>query len=374
MENHWVTIWAQAHTDLHMLRSYLRLKTMRTTLLCCVPGDGLRLRFSNRDGRSYFVLSDATVCFGGKTHTLTFGGSKELTLAPGKDAYCDEILFPIAAGESLTVTAYYSRTAASGNQVMEATIYSQKGNFVHADDFPLGKAIVPRFRVAGIPPIAGLAAAEVWTKEAPAIIACFGDSITQQSHWVNPLNQTFFLRGNAARALNLGIGGNRVLSGDASGAGIFGRAALERFRADVLAQPGVTAVIFALGTNDIGKIETEADFRKNSAENIFAGLKTLADAATAQGLRVYFATVTPRMGSAFYGQRQESIRMALNSLIREHAAEYAGLLDFDAAIQDVLLPDRMQPGCDSGDHLHPGPIGGLRMAQEALRVLDDTRL
>ena len=32
----------------------------------------------------------------------------------------------------------------------------------------------------------------------------------------------------------------------------------------------------------------------------------------------------------------------------------------------------MPIGCDSGDHLHPGPMGGLRMAKEALRVLDDT--
>ena len=368
---HWVTIWAQAHTDLHMIRSYLRGKTARTNIPSCVSGSKLRLRFSNREGRSYFVLGDATVSIGGRTYPLTFGGQGILTLAPGKAAYCDEIDCAIHAGDAVSITTYYSRTATSGNQVLEATIYSTPGNFVHGN-FVLGKAIIPRFRVAPIPPIAGLDAVEVFTEETPAVIACFGDSITQQSHWVNPLNQTFFLRGSAARALNLGIGGNRVLSGDASGVGIFGRAALERFQADVLDRPGIRAVIFAIGTNDIGKIVTEEDFEKNSAANIFAGLKSMADQATAKGMQVYFATITPRLGSAFYGERQEAIRLELNDLLRKAATDYAGLLDFDAAVQDAAEPTAMQLGCDSGDHLHPGPMGGLRMAKEALRVLDNT--
>lgn len=368
---HWVTIWAQAHTDLHMIRSYLRGKTARTTVPSCVGGSRLRLRFSNREGRSFFVLEDAAVCIGSQVYTLTFGGKRTLTLAPGKDVYCDEIDCAIGAGDAVSITTYYSRTATSGNQVLEATVYSQKGNFVHRE-FVSGKAIIPRFRVAGIPPIAGLDAVEVLTEEKSAIIACLGDSITQQSHWVNPLNQTFFLRGSTTRALNLGIGGNRVLSGDCSGVGIFGRAALERFRRDVLERPGVTAVVFALGTNDIGKIMTEEDYQKNSGENIFAGLKSMADQAAAHGMQVYFATITPRLGSAFYGQRQEAIRLKLNVLLRTAAADYTGLLDFDAAIQDAAETGSMQTGCDSGDHLHPGPMGGLRMAKEALRVLDET--
>ena len=369
--SHWTTIWAQAHTDLHMIRSYLRGKTARTTIPACAAGSKLRLRFSNREGRSYFVLSDATVCVGSHTYTLTFGGKKSLTLAPGGHAYCDEIDCNVHGGDALSVTTYYSRTATSGNQVLEATIYSLPGNFVH-NDFLLGKAIIPRFRVAGIPPIAGLDAVEILTEEKPTIIACLGDSITQQSHWVQPLNQTFFLRGSSVRALNLGIGGNRVLSDDCSGVGIFGRAALERFQEDVLDRPGVSAVIFAIGTNDIGKILTEADFEKNSAANIFAGLKSMADQAVAHGMKVYFATITPRLGSAFYDQRQEAIRLELNDLLRSAAADYAGLIDFDAAIQDALQSGCMQTGCDSGDHLHPGPMGGLRMAKEALRVLDET--
>lgn len=368
---HWVTIWAQAHTDLHMIRSYLRGKTARTNIPACVGGSKLRLRFSNREGRSYFVLKDAAICIGSRTYTLTFSGQQSLTLAPGKAAYCDEIDCNISAGDAVSITTFYSRTATSGNQVLEATIYSQKGNFVHGD-FLLGKAIIPRYRIVGIPPITGLDAVEVLTEESPAVIACLGDSITQQSHWVHPLNQTFFLRGSNVRALNLGIGGNRVLSGDCSGVGIFGRAALERFREDVLDRPGVTAVIFAIGTNDIGKIVTEADFERCSARNIFAGLKSMADQAAAQGLQVYFATITPRIGSAFYEPRQEAIRLELNELLRQAAADYTGLIDFDAATQDAAENSAMQLGCDSGDHLHPGPLGGLRMAKTALRVLDDT--
>ena len=136
--SHWTTIWAQAHTDLHVIRSYLRGKTARTTIPVCTAGSKLRLRFSNREGRSYFVLRDATVCVGEKTYTLTFGGQPSLTLAPGKAAYCDEIECNITAGDAVSITTFYSRTATSGNQVRESTIYSTKGNFVHGD-FVLGK-------------------------------------------------------------------------------------------------------------------------------------------------------------------------------------------------------------------------------------------
>ena len=367
---HWVTIWAQAHTDLHIIRSYLRGKTARTNIPSCVSGSKLRLRFSNREGRSFFTLQDAVANIGGQTYPLTFGGQGTLTLAPGKAAYCDEIDCSICAGEAVSITTYYSRTAISGNQVQEATIYSTSGNFVHGE-FQLGKAIIPRPRIVSLPPIVGLDAVEVLTGENPAIIACLGDSITQQSHWVHPLNQTFFLRRSPARALNLGIGGNRTLSGDCSGVGIFGRAALERFHEDVLDRPGITAVIFALGTNDIGKILTEEDYTRCSADNIFAGLKSMADQAAARGMQVYFATVTPRLGSAFYEQRQETIRLELNALLRKASTDYAGLIDFDAAL-DVSGTGIMPVGFDSGDHLHPGPMGGLRMAREALRVLDET--
>ena len=365
---HWVTIWAQAHTDLHIIRSYLKGKTMRTSLISCVNGEKLRLRFSNREGRGSFVLENAAVTVNGQAFGLTFDGSSRLTLAPGKYIYCDEISCVLRAGDALTLTAYFSRVAVSGNQVLESTIYSTAGNYVHDQEFVPGKAIIPRYRVVGIPPITGLAGAEVLTGENPRIIACFGDSITQQSHWVAPLNQTFFLRNDTARALNMGIGGNRALSGDCSGVGIFGRPGLERFAEDVLERPGVTDVIFALGTNDIGKIVSEEDFVKNSAENIFAGLCSMAGRANAQGIRVYFATVTPRMGSAFYDGRQEALRRKLNELIRR--SDCAGVIDFDAAVRNPEDPEKMLLWCDSGDHLHPGPAGGLRMAKEALRVLD----
>ena len=38
------------------------------------------------------------------------------------------------------------------------------------------------------------------------------------------------------------------------------------------------------------------------------------------------------------------------------------VVDFRAALSDPANPDAMQPGLDSGDHLHPSPAGYETMA------------
>jgi lysophospholipase L1-like esterase len=155
--------------------------------------------------------------------------------------------------------------------------------------------------------------------------------------------------------MNAGIAGNRVLSNAAFAVGVN---ALARFDHGVLAQPGVTHVVFMEGINDIGQA------RENptpSAEDVIAGHKQLIERAHARGLKIYGATLTPFYGAAYYTEVGEAKRQAVNQWIRTSKA-YDGVIDFDKAIRDPNEPKKVLAKYDSCDHLHPSDAGYKAMA------------
>jgi len=147
--------------------------------------------------------------------------------------------------------------------------------------------------------------------------------------------------------LNAGIGGNRVLA-DGNGP-----AALARFERDVLAQPGVAAVIVLEGINDIGQARTNPS---PSAADLIAGHKQLIDRARARGLRVYGATLTPFAGANYWTAEGEAKRQALNDWIRT-ARAYDGVIDADAVVRDAANPAKLRAEYDASDHLHLNAAG-----------------
>jgi lysophospholipase L1-like esterase len=75
------------------------------------------------------------------------------------------------------------------------------------------------------------------------------------------------------------------------------------------------------------------------------------------------ATITPDVGSDYYhpGPANEADRVKVNAWIRG-AGHFDGVIDFDKATADPAHPDRLRPEYDSGDHLHPSPVGYKAMA------------
>jgi lysophospholipase L1-like esterase len=123
--------------------------------------------------------------------------------------------------------------------------------------------------------------------------------------------------------LNVGIGGNRVLSEGS------GPSALSRIDRDVLAQPGATHLIFLEGINDIGGARERP---------------------------------SPSAADVIAGHRQVIELKALNDWIRT-AKAYDGVIDFDAAIRDPQRQTRTLPQYDPGDHLHANGDGYRVMAE-----------
>ncbi|HEY0316601.1 MAG TPA: GDSL-type esterase/lipase family protein, partial [Sphingomonas sp.] len=143
--------------------------------------------------------------------------------------------------------------------------------------------------------------------------------------------------------------------------------ALARFDRDVLAQAGVRWVIVLEGINDLGNLSREhpasAEDHAALVHRITGAYAQMIERAHAHGLTIIGATVTPDGGSDFYhpDAANEADRQAVNRWIRT-PGHFDAVIDFDAAVRDPSDPRRLQPGFDSGDHLHPSPAGYAAMA------------
>jgi lysophospholipase L1-like esterase len=201
---------------------------------------------------------------------------------------------------------------------------------------------------------------EVSVAASVSAIVAFGDSITDGARstpdsnhrWPNRLATRLLTDPAGAKfaVLNAGIGGNRVLTEGAFGAGIN---ALARFDRDVVNQAGVTHVIVLEGINDIGNARQNPS---PTAEDLIAAFKQLIERAHTSGMKIYGGTLTPFEGAAYFTPEGEAKREAVNQWIRTGHA-YDGVIDFDAATRDSAHPARFLAAYDSGDHLHPNDAG-----------------
>lgn len=363
---HWVSAWGQASTDICRVRPVWRDRTCLVTVLSPFDGAAVRLRLSNRDGRRALTVAAATVAVGGaRPVRLRFGGADGLVLAPEEEAYADPLETPVRRGDPIGIRMAFRGPVGAGNTVPASVLCSVAGDYTAGGPFDTVRG------PAG-PAVPAIASVEVLAPDSAGALVCFGDSITQMGMWTEPLRAALWrLRPGALSLVNKGIGGNRVLHGPASElVRGYGRAGVERFGRDALDEAGAAAVILSIGTNDIGHVGDPAHPEWTDAGMLAAALAGLAGRVRERGLAVYGATVPPCMGCEGFGPGQEAQRAALNAWLREdRGAVFDRVLDFDAVLRDPDRPDRLEMSRDSGDHLHPGPLGGLRMAGEVLEKL-----
>ena len=157
--------------------------------------------------------------------------------------------------------------------------------------------------------------------------------------------------------LNEGIGGNRILHD------VAGPNALARFDRDVIAQAGVKYVIVLEGINDIGHAaDPVKPYDVVSTEDLIAGYTQMIERAHMHGIKVIGATLTPYTGAKYMSAAGEQMRQDLNHWIRT-SPMLDGVIDFDKVTEDPRNPGTLNPGFDSGDHLHPGDAGYKAMGE-----------
>jgi lysophospholipase L1-like esterase len=355
-------------------------QTIRQTVRISVGGQHVRIRFTNEYGAKPLTIGAARIALAdekgniqpGTERPVLFAGKAGTTVPAGAPMLSDAIDLPVKNLASLSISVYLPE--ATGQCTCHAT--GMQNAFVSdAGDFT-GKAFEPKQTLQVRAFISGV---EVEVARQGRAVVVLGDSISDGIGSTVDANRRWpdFLanRLNGWGVVNMGISGNRVLN---DGAGV---SALARFDRDVLATPGVKAVIFFEGVNDLGisfgRFEAGplADTFKNlvpaqkaTAESMIAGYRQLIARARSHGLKVFAATITPYSGSGYYSEEGEAVRQAINTWIRT-GKEVDGVIDFDAVIRDPANPKQIKEGFHPGDHLH-----GTDAAYQAMAAAVDLAL
>ncbi|MEP6916398.1 MAG: GDSL-type esterase/lipase family protein, partial [Acidobacteriota bacterium] len=334
-------------------------------------------------GTQTVVFDDAFVGLNGGAGTVVTGtnrrvtfenGKTRLTLAAGQSAFSDPVALdfagraapPLLAGRKLAVS--FHAVGSTGPMTWHAkaltTSYlTAPGAGSHGAE--AGDQAFPFTTTSWF----FLDALDVIAPDETAVVACFGDSITDgtastlngDDRWPDVLSRRLHAAyGSRVSVVNAGIGGNRIVSpATYSPAAPFagGPSALDRLDRDLLRLSGVSAVVWLEGINDLS---SGAD-----VEAIVAGLKDGVARMRARGqMRIIGATITSSLGStgASGTADVDAKRQAINRFIRTSGL-FDGVADFDAATRDPAsgaLAAAYQPNSTMGgpgDHLHPNRAG-----------------
>jgi lysophospholipase L1-like esterase len=392
---HWVATWGAAVTgpSTPSATHTFENQTLRLIVRTSIGGSQARIRLSNELGTTPLRIGGAhiAVCQSGASivagtdRTLRFGGSETVTIPAGALVLSDPVELAVPALSDLAVSLYLPgqvRSPVSEGGSPHAGYVSLPGNFTDSATLPAEHAFASRPFLAEV---------DVNRPDAAAIVI-LGDSITDgpvaqvdgERSWPDyvalRLQTTRDLwksaRGghSALPGMHSRLGvvsrdvGNRLLraTGEKS---LFSKAALARFDRDVLGTAGVRYLVVLTGINDIGLPGTGSVplSERVTAQDLIDGYRQLIARAHEKGIAVYGATLAPFEGASivgFYTAEKEAVREAVNNWIR-NSREFDAVIDFDRAVRDPANPARIQPGYDSGDHLHLNDRGMQEMANVA---------
>jgi hypothetical protein len=373
----WITAFAAAPREGKVGAADLAGRTVRCRIKVNLSGDELRLRFGNLFGEEPMRIGAVRVWNGKRSAEITFGGQHGLRLGRGGILRSDPAYLPVKAGDTLQLLMYFPEGCPMPHSVSGTwpTEHSEPGNFTDTPDFPAAEDDLRKDApFPGPDPLPGLMNLDILSEDDACAVAAFGDSITEMRLWFDPLEKSFAEKYPGKKSLiNLGISGGRLLlptGGKFKGfAGeLFGLSGLERMDWDILGASGIDTVLLALGVNDVSQ-PGSGEFCPPLEERCdLAGFASGASKLTRRlheaGIKVVVCTITPFGGMPGCCEETMQLRDQINSWLRRAAAagEFDGIVDFGPAVEDPDKPGFMLPAYDSGDHLHPSPLGGEKMA------------
>lgn len=344
--------------------------TLRQTFHVSIGGKRIRVNLSNEmsnepvEMKSVYIADAAHEA--STARYLTFDGKRKVTIAPGQSVWSDPAEYELRPLQLLSMTICYGKTPKN----MTSHRGSRTTSFIAEGEVRPGQKLMPAEKLTHWYNISKIVVETTGRSDADGTaIAILGNSVTdgrgsttdRQDRWPDRLSEA--LEGRTG-VLNLGIGGNCVVSGGIS------EPALKRFDRDILSQEGISRVVIFEGTNDIGCSPDSLSFQ--TAARLIAAYKVLAAKAHAKGLKVYGATITPTKGNAWYSLFHDAARKTVNEWIRT-TKDFDGVIDFDALVRDPQEPDRLLPGY-SDDWLHLNPKGYEAMGRLAAEKLKTAHL
>ena len=334
-----------------------------------IGGTTVRVRLSNLMGTQPVTFNPVRVAVSvpvtgpalvPNTNTqVLFAGQAGVTVAPGAEAVSDPVPFAYDYGNYLAISFHV--VGASGPITWHAISFGP--NYV---GLPSGGDSTGDVAGLSFPqPSLGwffVSGIDVLAPQSPGTIVAIGDSITDGAYtfvntrWTDWFTQRLQNADIGMGVLNEGINSNTVtVAANPPGDEYEGPPAVLRFQRDVLQRAGPRSVVIFEGTNDLSAGATAVD--------VFAGLRSLVEAAHAAGLCVVAGTIMPRGNTPIepWSSSDEVQREALNVMIRAQT-DIEGLADFDKAMADPLDPTAPFLPYYFVDQLHPNSVGTLVMA------------
>lgn len=395
----WLTTWSQSQKGLGLFPINDNGHTVAYQIPIQNSGDRIRLSLGNYYGESAFEVAAITVSDKADRDfkQVTVGGERSFVLEINQTRKTDELEFAVTPGSKLYVRIYYpeqseDKRAVSGSifgldpKRFESGDCSQDNTLsidkTYVDEFVADPYAVKfsqefdQFKQRYTLTIQGV---DVRTKDAGHTIVAFGDSITEQNHWVGPLQEQIARTSNhRSSVVNAGISGNRLLKQIANlprRAQYFGLSGVDRFEHDVFeVNTNVSTVIVSLGVNDIHQPGTDDFFcidELPTFKEMVDGFEKLISIAHQHNSRIILATISPFIGYAKDAKNSEKelLRQALNEWIR-HNSLIDDCYDFDNILADTEIKSRLNEIYDSGDKLHPSATGGKAL----LHLIDSHEL
>ncbi|MEA2298473.1 MAG: hypothetical protein QOF77_1409 [Solirubrobacteraceae bacterium] len=383
---HWVAAWTADPSGL--LGSGYNDQTLRVILTPHVGADQLRVHISNRFGPQPIAINHATVALRqsgaalipGTSRQVTFGGQPGVIVPVGGEAISDPASLTFAPFHDLAVSLYVRGPTgpATGHYIARERSYASAGSsgdqtaVEGADPFGSSTTTAPYLDAVDAVVPAGVGTAVL-----------FGDSITDGYENAGPGNgeeqggidlghrypdylaERLIAQPGGPRlsVVNAGIAGNRLLADGQQN--LAGASGLSRLEPDVLGVAGVTDAIVLEGINDIALLA--------SANQMETALGQVVAKLHARGVHVLLGTISPAgtgllnlgnlLPAIYIDSSANAVRVAVNGWIRSGASGADGIVDFDAALHSASLPNELNPGLDSGDHVHPSYLGYKKMAE-----------
>lgn len=352
-------------------------RTIRQTLRLSAGGKALRVNLSNAYGSGPLKIGAARIALldkdgkeiPGTSRPVLFAGASGASAAKGAPLVSDVIDLPVSALARVSLSIYLPEDTgpctchATG---LDTTDISAPGNFT-ARAFTPETTNQMRAFVAGI---------DVDAPAGARTIAILGDSISDgvgstpgaNRRWPDLLAERLAARpGTTWGVANQGISGNRILTDG------FGDNAQARFDRDILALPGIKAVIVFEGVNDLGiafgdmsqpsaaAMRARLPGGKITAADLIAGYRQIIARAHVRGVKMFGATIAPYKGATYWTEAGEAARQEINRFIRTGGA-FDGVLDFDKVLADPADPAAMRADYHMGDHLHGTDAGYKALA------------
>ena len=364
---HWVATWATAEqvVEPHNCPPAPGLgnNSIRQIVQTSISGKVVRVKFSNEFSQGPVTINAAEIAraatagsssdiIAGTEVSLTFGGSKSVTIQPGQLVTSDPVKFPMGTRENVAITMHLgeaSSTSVTGHPGSRTDSYLIEGQ---GSDFTNAVKTAHWYIINAI---------EIKAEKKACAIVVLGNSITdgrgsttnEQNRWTDNLSRRLLANKKTSRVsvLNMGLGGNCILQG---GLGPTGKS---RYPRDLFQQEGVKYIILFEGVNDLGGRGDAVE----KAKQIIEVYKQIIAEAHEKGIYVYGAPVMQFKGNNYYSENHEAGRQQLNQWIR-NSGYFDGVIDFDAAMGNPDDPAQLNPKyLFENDYLHPNADGYVTM-------------